>query len=118
MLQSFEQMASVNAEGGFPLNRIVCRMDWVPGGQSHIDDLIEFEARVNDVWCRHDDAVICTYRLSKFSGDAVIDIMRTHPLVIIGGILQHNPFFVSPGEFLREIRARRAGQPARPATAG
>jgi len=67
-------MASGNAEGGFLLSRIVCRMDWVPDGQSHIDDLIEFEARVNDVWCRHDDAVICTYRLSKFSGDAVIDI--------------------------------------------
>jgi hypothetical protein len=116
MLQSFEQMASGNAEGGFPLSRIVCQMDWVPDGQSHIDDLIEFEARVNDVWCRHDDAVICTYRLSKFSGDTVIDIMRTHPVVIIGGILQHNPFFVPPGEFLREIRARRAGHSAQPAT--
>jgi len=42
MLQSFEQMESGNAEGGFPLSRIVCRMDWVPDGQSHIDDLIEF----------------------------------------------------------------------------
>ena len=118
MLQSFEQIASGNAEGGFPLSRIVCRMDWVTEGQSHIDDLIEFEARVNDVWCRHDDAVLCTYRLSAFSGDAVIDIMRTHPLVIVGGILQHNPFFVPPGEFLCEIRARRAGQSARPVTAG
>src|SRR5450432_1945810 len=35
MLQSFEQMASGNAEGGFPRSRIVCRMDWVPDGQSH-----------------------------------------------------------------------------------
>jgi hypothetical protein len=26
----------------------------------------------------------------------VIDIMRTHPMVIIGGILQQNPFFVPP----------------------
>jgi len=109
MLHSFEQMASSNARGVFPLSRIVCRMDWAANGQSHIDDLIEFEARVNDVWCRHDDAVICTYRLSKFSGDVVIDIMRTHPMVIVGGILQHNPFFVPPGEFLQEIRARRAG---------
>jgi hypothetical protein len=118
MLQSFEQMASGNAEGPFTLTRILCRMDWVPDGQSHIDDLIEFEAKVNDVWCRHDDTVICTYDLSKFSGDAVIDIMRTHPLVIVGGILQHNPFFVPPGEFLQEIRARRTAQSARPATAG
>ena len=112
MLQSFEQMASGNAEGRFPLSRIVCRMDWVSDCQSHIDDLIEFEARVNDVWCRHEDAVVCTYRLSKFSGADVIDIMRTHPLVIVGGILHHNPFFVPPGEFLHEIRERRRGQPA------
>src|ERR1700720_4463718 len=69
MLESFEQMASGSAEGGFPLSRIVCRMDWASDGQSHIDDLIEFEARGNDVWCRHDDAVICTYHLSKFSGE-------------------------------------------------
>src|SRR5437667_10208412 len=34
MLQSFDQMASGNAKGGFPLSRIVCRMDWVPAGQS------------------------------------------------------------------------------------
>ena len=33
--------------------------------------------------------------------------MRTHPMVIIGGILQENPFFVPPDEFLRELRAAR-----------
>jgi hypothetical protein len=53
-------------------------------------------------------AVICTYDLAKFGGDTVIDIMRTHPMIIIGGILQHNPFFVSPEVFLREVRERRA----------
>jgi hypothetical protein len=32
--------------------------------------------------------------------------MRTHPIIIIGGILQDNPFFVPPDEMLRELRAR------------
>lgn len=36
--------------------------------------------------------------------------VRTHPVIIIGGILQRNPFFVPPGEFLREFRERRAGR--------
>ena len=35
-----------------------------------------------------------------------MDIMRTHPAVIIGGILQENPYFVPPDEMLREIRER------------
>jgi hypothetical protein len=38
----------------------------------------------------------------------VIDIMRTHPMVIIGPILQQNPFYIPPAEFLRELRGRRA----------
>jgi hypothetical protein len=46
----------------------------------------------------------------KFDEDTVIDIMRTHPMLIIGGVLQRNPFFVPPGEFRREFHERRAGR--------
>jgi hypothetical protein len=109
MLEAFEKLASGNANGGYPLSRIVCRMDWVVEQGSHVNDVIEFESRVNQVWDHHDDAVICTYHLGKFGGDAVMDIMRTHPMVIIGGILHQNPFFVPPHEFLRELRERRSG---------
>jgi hypothetical protein len=110
MLETFEQLASGNAPGGFPLSRIVCRMDWTAGDMSRLENVIEFESRVNNVWSRHDDAVICTYHLAQFRGDAVIDILRTHPMVIIGGILQQNPFFTPPEEFLREYRTRRTGK--------
>ncbi len=116
MIEVFESLASGNAPG-FPLSRICCRMDWAVEDRSHVDDVIEFESRVNDVWRRHDDAVICTYHLGQFGGDAVIDIMRTHPMVIVGGILQHNPFYVPPEEFLREFRQRRAARGSSPATA-
>jgi hypothetical protein len=115
MLETFEALASGNAPDGFPLSRIVCRMDWVLGDESRLNNVIEFESRVNDVWSRHEDAVICTYHLSQFRGDAVIDILRTHPLVIIGGILQQNPFFTPPEQFLREYRARRVSLSDSPA---
>jgi len=48
-----------------------------------------------------------TYHLSRFDGDTVIDIMRTHPMIIVGGVLRQNTFYVPPKEFLRELRARR-----------
>lgn len=117
MLAVFEQLASGNAKDGFPLSRICCRMDWARDDQSYVDDVIEFEARVNGVWHDHEDAVICTYHLGQFSGEAVIDIMRTHPMVIIGGILQQNPFFIPPEEFLHEFRQRRANRSSSPAAA-
>jgi hypothetical protein len=110
MLAAFEQLASGDGQAGFPFSRILCRMDWAVENGSNIENVVEFESRVNDVWRRHDDVVVCTYHLSKFGGDAIIDIMRTHPMVIIGGILQQNPFFVPPEEFLPEVRQRKAAR--------
>jgi hypothetical protein len=38
--------------------------------------------------------------------------MRTHPMVIVGGVLYQNPFFVPPEEFLGELRQRQAARHA------
>lgn len=109
MLEVFERVAAANRRSPFPLSRIVCQMDWAAGDSACIDRLIEFESRVNNLWRRSEDAVICAYDLRKFGGDTVIDIMRTHPIVIIGGTLQLNPFYVPPDRFLLELRERRNG---------
>jgi hypothetical protein len=114
MLQTFEELASGFAEGPYPLSRIVCQMEWASRNPSCIHDLIEFEARINDVWSRRDDVVICVYDLAKFGGDTVMDIMRTHPMVIVGGILQQNPFYVPPRTFLLELKQRRIDQALAP----
>ncbi len=107
MLGVFEQFARGKAKGSFSRSRICCRMDWVVQDPSRVDEVIEYEARVNDVWRGQGDVVICTYHLGQFGAAAVIDILRTHPMVIVGGILHENPFFVPPEEFLREFRQRR-----------
>ncbi len=110
MVETFTALASGNTNGKYPLSRIVCDMDWAADGQSHLHDLIEFESRVNDLWSRHDDVVICVYDLAKFGGDTIVDILRTHPLVVIGGILRENPFYIPPAQFLKELRDRRTGK--------
>jgi hypothetical protein len=113
MLGVFTALASGNATHRFPLSRMVCRMDWAAGSRELVDHVIEFESRVNDVWRHHDDAVICTYHLGRFGGDVIVDVMRTHPIVIIGGVLHRNPFYMPPEQFLPEFRERRARRTSR-----
>ena len=110
MLETFEQLASGNATEGYPRSRIMCRMDWAGGDAAQLEDVIQFESRINDVWNRHDDVVICSYNLTKFGGDTLIDILRTHPMVIVGGTLHQNPFYMPPALFLEERRERRNTQ--------
>jgi hypothetical protein len=91
------------------LTRLVANMEWALEDLPGVHDIVEYETRLNHVLPEYHDPVICTYDLSRFDGSVVIDIMRTHPMVIVGGILQENPFFVPPDEMLRELRERAAG---------
>jgi len=108
MLALAETMMEASKREGRPRNRHVSHMEWALQDFPGVNDLLEYEARANYLVDRYDDPVICTYDLSKFGGAVVVDMMRTHPLVVIGGVLQENPFFVPPDEFLRELRERQA----------
>jgi hypothetical protein len=74
-------------------------MEWALKNKEQMIDLLEYEARANEIWERQEgpvNPVICTYDLTKFGGEVIVDVMRTHPMIIIGGILQENPFYVPP----------------------
>jgi len=108
MLASVEELIQSGATAGYPRTRLVGHhMDWLFLDQSAVNNLLQYEARLNDVLSKYNAPVICNYDLSKISASVAMDIMRTHPLVIVGGLLRENPFFVPPDEFLLEIRERR-----------
>ena len=106
-LASFEQVLQSGRAAGYAQTRFLGHMEWALADLPGVEDLIEFETRVNYVVPKYDDIVICAYDLSKFGASVVMDAMRTHPVVIVGGLLQENPFFVPPDQFLLEIKDRR-----------
>jgi hypothetical protein len=108
MLALIEEVIQSADAAGYPLTRLVAHMEWALLDKPGVDDLVEYEARLNYVLPKYNDPVICTYDLSKFGANTVMDIMRTHPVVIIGGMLQENPFFIPPDQFLLELKERRS----------
>ena len=108
MLALLEEMLQSGAAAGYPLTRLLAHMEWALQDKPGVDDLVEYEIRVNHVLDKYDDIVMCAYDLSKFGANVAIDAMRTHPVVIVGGLLHENPFFVPPEQFLLEIKERRS----------
>ena len=107
MLASVEKIIQSGAGAGFTRTKLVGHhMNWLFRDQAAVKNLVEYEARLNGLLSRYDDPVVCNYDASMFGASVALDIMRTHPLVIIGGILRENPFFVPPEQFLDEMRAR------------
>jgi hypothetical protein len=94
-----------------PRIRMVADMGWAVEQHDFSSLLIEYEARANFVHPNHGHVVICVYDIAKFGGDFVIDILRTHPMALIGGVLQVNPYFVPPEEFLEELQSRDRRSP-------
>jgi hypothetical protein len=90
----------------FGRTRLWANMEWSLEDFPGVDDIVEYESRLNEITSRVDDVVVCTYDLNRFSAAVVMDILRTHPQVIVGGILQENPFYVPPEQFLGELRKR------------
>jgi hypothetical protein len=107
MIALWKETLSAAGQDGFPLTRLVAHMEWALEERKGVNQLLEYEAKFNLIPLRG-DAVICTYSLAKFNGGMIMDILRTHPMVILGGVLQVNPFYVPPQEFLRELREREA----------
>jgi len=109
MLATVESLIQSGAAAGYARTRLVGHhMDWLFTDAPAVNGLLEYEARLNGVLSKYDDPVICNYDLAKFGAGVAMDIMRTHPLAIIGGLLRENPFFVPPDQFLEEMRERRA----------
>ena len=107
MLALIEEVLLAGSKRGFPLTRLVAHMEWATLDRPGVEDLAEYETRLNYILPKYDDPVICTYDLARFSSRVAFDILRTHPVVIVGGVLQENPFFVPPDKFLLELRERK-----------
>src|ERR1700684_4505700 len=44
--------------------------------------------------------ILCLYDLERFGGDSVVDLLRTHPKVLVGKMVLENPYYLEPDEFL------------------
>ena len=105
-LAGFEQVLQSGPAAGYAQTRFLAQMEWALEDLPGVDDLIEFESRVNFVTPKYKNTVICAYDLSKFGASTVIYALRTHPVVIIGGLMHENPFYVDPRQVLLETQAQ------------
>jgi hypothetical protein len=106
-LGSFQRALESGLEAGYACTRFLGQMGWAHAEAADDEDWFEFEARLNEVLAEHQDTVICAYDLTAIGAGVVIDALRTHPVVILAGLLQENPFFAPPDQFVREIQERR-----------
>jgi hypothetical protein len=85
---------------GYGFARLAGEMTWALRDLPGVDELVGYESALNRFLPRYPQVVLCLYDLDHFSGEILVDILKTHPKVLMGQALLDNPYYVDPDEFL------------------
>jgi len=88
--------------------RSVGEMTWALRQVPGVEYLLEYEAELNTFLPKYPQVILCLYDLDQFDGRVVVDLLRTHPKILLCGTLLDNPYYLEPREFL----ANRVPTPA------
>jgi len=85
---------------GWSFVRIISEMSWLMRDLSGVDDYVVYEAKYNLISRPHPQVTICMYDLKVFGAKLLITILKTHPQVLVDGVIHENPYYMEPEEFL------------------
>ena len=104
MSSLFDAVISKSKNAGREVIRIGGDMTWALGKLPTAEKLLEWEAFYDKyVGPRANFVALCQYDQSRFGGSAIMWALQTHPLSIIGNIVQENPFYRDPSEVLQGL---------------
>ena len=82
--------------------RATAEMVWALEAIPGIEHLMAYESRLNYFIPGKPWISICLYNVNKFPGSIVMNVLKTHPYTISGGIITKNPYYVHPDKWLAE----------------
>jgi len=92
---------------GTGLARNIGDMSWAHRSADAVAELIGYESELNRIMSNFPQVNLCLYDLTRCSGDLIMDVLKTHPKALLGGMVIDNPYYLEPDEFL----AARAAEP-------
>jgi len=95
-----DSFGAVLSGGRFGFIRATGEMPWALRDLPEREDFFRYEAALNRVAPRYPTVILCLYDLNHFGGGIVMDLLKTHPKLLIGGQVVENPYYLTPDEFL------------------
>ncbi|MBD3266245.1 PAS domain S-box protein, partial [bacterium] len=99
VISLLEQKANQAKQQGFTALRILGDAECLCGSKTPLESFIEYEAKVNILFPRHDILALCQYNRHKFPANILLDVIKTHPTVLVNSELCQNYYYIPPDEF-------------------
>ena len=98
------KVEATSLKAGYKFVRWAGDGGWALAGKTSVEEMLCWEALYDKVSVNWKILALCQFDLTQFSGDAVMDALRSHPLCIMGDVLSPNPFHVSPETLVTELK--------------
>jgi len=85
---------------GFSAVRATGETEWVLRGGRGLERWMEYESRLTHTLSENNCSALCQYNRRLFPPELILDVIRTHPMVVYGGTVCRNLYHVPPDEFL------------------
>ena len=108
LLAGVGDFCSQARDEGFTGARISGDMSWAVRSATPTRALLEYEVKVTEFLRACPFVAICEYDARKMDGAQLMDILRVHPAVIVGGQVMSNPYFEAPRQALDKMLGRDA----------
>jgi len=100
MLQMGKRLVRASLAQGWPLVRLLGDYAWLLRTRQDITRWLAYESKLNYEVPGLPAIIVCQYDRTRLPADFVDKIIRTHPVAVVGGLLQSNPFYKPPTNFL------------------
>lgn len=107
MIEFLRESTKAAKSAGYSALRVTGEMTWMLGGDPGAERLIEYESKLNRFIPDNDCLAICQYNREKFSSETILDVIRTHPLVIYEDLVCANYSYIPTEEFLAETEPEK-----------
>jgi hypothetical protein len=74
-------------------------MSWLERVPPERDSVVRYETWADEFVTRYPQMVLCLYDLRKLGSGVLMDLLRTHPKLLLGGLVIENPHHLSADEF-------------------
>jgi hypothetical protein len=100
MLDFWDDTVSTALHEGFPFVRSTGEKTWTLKELPGIEDFLIYESELNRFLPRYPQIILCLYDLEQYGGQILVDILKTHPKVLMGETVLENLYYLEPDELL------------------
>jgi PAS domain S-box-containing protein len=100
MFTFWKETTQLAMSEGFSALRATGETEWVLRGGRGLERWMEYESRLTHTLSESNCSALCQYNRRLFPPELILDVIRTHPMVINGSTVCRNLYYVPANEFL------------------